>query len=371
MHLRSSCVAVLLSLTSVVALAPVDTAYAQTSTHPKKGAANKSEAAQIKAARAKFQEGVHAYDNKDYERARSAFLEAYRLHAHPAIFLNIAQSCLRTGRTLEAARYYRRFLHEDTPSLASTTTAQQGLNEAEESLGRLEIKGGAGLDTYVDGESVGTTPLPDPIDVAPGAHQVRIGTAEQQVVAVAGQATVVNVVPPSQQAAQGQAAPAATVTAKVDTNTPGRFHPPAHMLPVYIAGGVAVAGFATAIIAAVGHGKASDSATSATALINAHGGNGTTCSSTDAATVAKFGQACSALSTDNSQATTDGTVRDIGLIVGAVALVGGIVYYFVAPKSDSSTPAATPPTPTSGGLHLDVTPILGQTTQGLSLTGTF
>jgi hypothetical protein len=370
MHLRSSCVAVLLSLTSVVALAPVDTAHAQTGAHPKKGdAAKKSDAAQIRAARVKFQEGVRAYDKKDYERARNAFLEAYRLHAHPAIFLNIAQSCLRTGRTLEAARYYRRFLHEDTPSLASTTTAQQGLNEAEESLGRLEIRGSAGLDTYVDGESMGTTPLSDPIDVAPGPHQVRIGTADQRVVAVAGQATVVNVVPPTERAARDQAAPAA-VTASTATNKPGPFHPPAHMLPVYIAGGVAVAGFATAIIAAVGHGKASDSATSATALINAHGGNGTTCSSTDAATVAKFGQACSALSTDNSQASTDGTVRDIGLIVGAVALVGGIVYYFVAPKSDSSAPAAASP-PTTGGLHLDVTPIVGQTTQGLSLSGTF
>ena len=371
MHLRSSCVAVLVSLTSVAALAPIHSASAQTSAHPRKDASRKSEAAQIRAARAKFQEGVRSYDRKDYDKARNAFLEAYRLHAHPAIFLNIAQSSLRTGRTLEAARYFRRFLHEDTPSLASTTTAQQGLNEAEETLGRLEIKGSAGLDTYVDGESVGTTPLSDPIDVAPGPHQVRIGTTDQQVVAVAGQPTVVNVVPPTALAAQGQAAPAAATATSSTSNKPGPFHPPAHMLPVYIAGGVAVAGFATAIIAAVGHGKASDSATSATALINAHGGNGTTCSSTDAATVAKFGEACSALSTDNSQASTDGTVRDVGLIVGAVALVGGIVYYFVAPKSDSSAPGSTTPTPASGGLHLDVTPILGQTTQGLSLTGTF
>ncbi len=306
-------------------LAPVHLAQAAES--------KKSEAARVKAARARFNEGVRNYDHKEYEKARAAFLEAYRLHAHPAIFLNIAQSSLRTGRALEAAKNFRRYLHEASPAPASVEIAQQGLTEAESTVGRLEIKSAPGLDAYIDGESVGTTPLPDAVDVAPGAHQVRVGTVDQQVTAVAGQSTVVDMIaPPVPVVARMDQAPARVPPAS--SNKPGVFAPPAHLLPVYIAGGVAVASFATAIIAAVGRGKASDSATSATALIDSHGGNGLTCSSTAAATVTKFGQACSALSTDNSQASTDATVRDVGLIVGAAAVVGGVLYYLVAPKAE-------------------------------------
>ena len=359
MHPRSSRVAVTLSLGlacgAPLFLAPVHVAQGAES--------KKSEAAHVKAARARFQEGVRAYDRKEYEKARAAFLEAYRLHAHPTIFLNIAQSALRAGHALEASRYFSRYLHEASPA-TSADAAQQGLKEAEASLGRLQIRAAPGLEASIDGESVGTTPLADAVDVAPGAHRVRVGTLEQQVTAVAGQSTTVDATaPPPPAAVKIDATPPSAVAAP---SKPSLFAPPARMVPVYVAGGVAVAGFATAIIAAVGRGKASDSATSATALIDSHGGNSTTCGSTAAATVAKFGQACGALATDNSQASTDGTVRDIGVVVGAVALVGGVVYYLVAPKAQSAEPA-----PVARGLDLNVTPLIGQTAQGLSLTGTF
>ena len=58
-------------------------------------------------ARRRFQEGVKFFDQKKFEEARAAFLQAYALKHHPAVLLNLAQSEIRSGHPLEAAR--RRF----------------------------------------------------------------------------------------------------------------------------------------------------------------------------------------------------------------------------------------------------------------------
>ena len=54
-------------------------------------------------ARRRFQEGVKFFDQKRYEEARGAFLQAYALKRHPALLLNLAQSEIRSGHPAEAA----------------------------------------------------------------------------------------------------------------------------------------------------------------------------------------------------------------------------------------------------------------------------
>ena len=65
-----------------------------------------------KAARARFQEGVADFDKGDYAAARAAFLEAYALKQHPAVLLNLAQSSLKSGHFLDAAKYFQKYLND-------------------------------------------------------------------------------------------------------------------------------------------------------------------------------------------------------------------------------------------------------------------
>src|SRR5262250_1994004 len=63
-------------------------------------------------ARARFKEGVEFYDKGEYEQARASFLQAYALKRHPAVLLNLAWSCLKSGHPLEAEKYFKQFLAE-------------------------------------------------------------------------------------------------------------------------------------------------------------------------------------------------------------------------------------------------------------------
>src|SRR5579862_8601780 len=60
-------------------------------------------------ARARFKEGVEFFDKGDFEQARAAFLQAYALKKHPAVLLNLAWSCLKSGHPLEAQKYFEQF----------------------------------------------------------------------------------------------------------------------------------------------------------------------------------------------------------------------------------------------------------------------
>src|SRR5690242_2410039 len=103
MHARPIPVAVLLAFTPVCLGAP-RLARAQSS----------SDDETTKAARARFQEGVDYYDKGQYDKARAAFLQAYALRKHPAVLLNLAQSCLKSGHSLEAVHDFQQFLREST-----------------------------------------------------------------------------------------------------------------------------------------------------------------------------------------------------------------------------------------------------------------
>src|SRR5512138_3004452 len=65
-----------------------------------------------KQARARFQEGVDYFDKGNFESARASFLQAYALKKHPAVLLNLAQSCLKSNHALEAATYFKQYLRE-------------------------------------------------------------------------------------------------------------------------------------------------------------------------------------------------------------------------------------------------------------------
>src|SRR3954462_5924543 len=57
-------------------------------------------------ARERFKEGVAFFDQKQYDRARVAFLLAYALKKPPAVLLNLAQSELRRNHEADAAKHF-------------------------------------------------------------------------------------------------------------------------------------------------------------------------------------------------------------------------------------------------------------------------
>ena len=142
-------------------------------------------------ARARFKEGVEFYDKGEFEQARASFLQAYALKKHPAVLLNLAWSCLKSGHVLEAEKYFKQFLAEGKEITdKQRADANDGLTQSHAKLGRIEIVATAGTDVTIDGEQVGTAPLGRAVAVEAGAHTVKFrgpdGATETESVTVLG-----------------------------------------------------------------------------------------------------------------------------------------------------------------------------------------
>ena len=139
----------------------------------------------IQAAHARFDEGVQFFDKGQFENARAAFLQAYALHKHPAVLINLAQTSLRSGHTLEAARYFTQYIHVLAGAhVAQRAEAEKGLAEARTKLGHLEVSAPQGLRS----RSTAKWPGADgaiAVDVEPGAHTILKGGGETATVTVA------------------------------------------------------------------------------------------------------------------------------------------------------------------------------------------
>lgn len=337
-----------------------------------------------KAARARFQEGVADFDKGDYEAARAAFLEAYALKQHPAVLLNLAQSSLKSGHFLDAAKYFQKYLND--PQGDKKADATKGLADARAKLGRLDVTAPSGSEVTVDADTVGKTPLSEAVDVEAGNHTVRVrlpdgSTSEQKVVVTSGQlqpvrfgaaATVVqptNPPPGNPENPNPPANPNPPPNNPENPNPPPNNPPPqatgpvthpAAALPLMIGGGVvAVAGFVVAGIFAGIKGQANANYTKVggqihdAAVQQGFNPNGI-CNNPP---TADFTNACNVFKSDASAVNQDATVANAFVvvgIVGAVAAVGGLVWYLAGAKHQEATSARLTPwiAPGLGGLSL-------------------
>jgi hypothetical protein len=351
-------------------------------------------------ARARFKEGVGFYDKGQFEQARASFLQAYALKKHPAVLLNLAWSSLKSGHTLEAEHYFKQFLTEGKDITdKQRADANDGLTQSHAKLGRIEVAAAAGTEVTVDGDKAGTTPLPDPILVEPGAHTVKFkgpdgATDTDSVTVLAGEkaiarfaktasaappaaaaatpppaSTDTEATPPSPPPAAETPKPAEAPPAKQTVNlSPERslLSPPETLAPVIVGGVVVVGSAALAIVMLISKQTAQNKANDTAAQISAHGG--TSCSPPSIAadattTLDKVQTACGEYQNDNQDVNTDATIGNIALGVGVIAAVGTIVYWLVADRRGDS--------PTTGSIAPVVTPIVGPSVGGLSLSGNF
>lgn len=173
-------------------------------------------------ARERFKEGVSYFDKKDFAKARVAFLQAYALKKHPAVLLNLAQSELRSGHEADAAKHFALYLRDYKDATdAERQGAETGLTAAKALVAEVALDVDAtGAEVYVDGDLEGQTPLPGPVFLAPGSHELLAKkegkTAKSQVNASAGQSSSVSL----KLAAAARPPAAGTVPAPSEGNTP-------------------------------------------------------------------------------------------------------------------------------------------------------
>ncbi|MCU0655049.1 MAG: DUF2846 domain-containing protein [Polyangiaceae bacterium] len=368
-------------------------------------------------ARKRFLEGVKLFDEKKYELARASFLQAYALKKHPDVLLNLAQAELLGGRHMESAQHFKEFL-KDTANEKHPKRGEavKGLDEARAKLGRIQITVDASdADVFLDGNKIGTSPLAEAIDVAPGQHAVeakRSGkSTAQNVDAPAGKTIIVNltieppvvpVTPPPPAATSAAPAPTAPPPAppapppseKVSLSTEepssGRREPFmqwARRSPVaYTGAGLAAVGLGFGIGFGIASQIAQSNADTLTSTIKStaanDGGlanypsptpdnpNGTVdrrsnpCATPIAIGLAgNYGKACTNLRNNLDAADTNRTLMTVGFIaagVGAVTIVGG--YFLTAKRSDTGSIPAP---------RLMVAPVLGPQLAGLGAAGSF
>lgn len=349
-------------------------------------------------ARARFKEGVEAFDKGKYEEARLAFLQAYTLKKHPAVLLNLAQSSAKSNHPLEAAKYFSQFLREATSATPQQKKdAEQGLAEVRKNVARIEVVAPAGTDISLDDQGkVGTTPF-EALDVEPGQHTVKSPTQNVTVIAVVGQkvearfgnaasspAVVPVTAPP---ASSSSSSPPPNNTDPGWTPPPGGdkghskktdlLSPPENMTPVYIGLAVAGIGVVSAIVFAAFKADAQSKAEKVAADIRnaaqtrnipAQGA----CNST-APGAADLQNACKTLRDNNSKVDTNATIANVSI---GVAIAGGVFalgWYLLATKKDESkTGAAAPDTKTAKQPQRpELRPYAGWQSGGLSLTGEF
>jgi hypothetical protein len=359
-----------------------------------------SDEASTNMARARFKEGVTYYDKGEFELARASFLQAYALKKHPAVLLNLAWSCLKSGHTLEGARYFKQVLAEGRDITdKQRADANDGLNQSRAKLGQVEVAAPPGSDVTVDSEHIGTTPLSDAVLVEIGTHTVRVrlpdGTTDTQSVTVLGgertaarfaRATppppppppVVTPPPPPATAAPpppppptAAAPPPPPPPAPKEQSTateplPNEPAPqPSHStIPLWVSAPGYVLGVSGIVVGIVGFASipsARSNANSTGAQIIGKGGMCPPPTSGPTSTPA-FVDACKTYSDDLNLISTDKTVGWVFVSVGGAFVVGSTIYLIAGIVHNSHSDEPVPVT---------LTPILGPSLSGLVMSGTF
>ena len=360
-------------------------------------------------ARERFKEGVAFFDQKQYDKARVAFLQAYALKKHPAVLLNLAQSELRCGHEVEAAKHFSAYLRETTTaSDAERQAAEAGLNATRSSVALLDVNvDESGAEIYVDGSLEGVSPLPAPLFVGPGAHNIeaRKGgkTKTQQVNTSAGRQFMADlrfapkvtapeavVAPPKASANTAEQQP---VPLAEEPEPSGRRKPFFAWLvssPGGIVGlGLTGVGLGGGIGLAIASGKNYDNADSIAGQITnaAKVDSGMNPPNTDnlcsdptswlkmqpnppadvPARAKQYDAACAKYQDNVDSGDQLKTWSTVGFVVGGVAAVGTVIYYFVDPNAREHVDSDA----RSARRRLAIVPSVGPAQTGLTVIGSF
>ncbi len=192
-------------------------------------------------AQARFEEGLQRAKGGDFDAARISFTQAYAVLRRPRILWNLALSEEKTGHTLDALAHFKSVARDPSASDVDRSGAQTHVATLYGQTGHIEVHAPVGAPIGIDGGPVvGTTPLSEVLDVAPGRHVVEArlaqGSSAVVVEAAAGEVAAASFMPP----------PAAPAPAPAPALAPASAPEPAsagtaRIIVVAAAGGVAVA----------------------------------------------------------------------------------------------------------------------------------
>lgn len=157
----------------VAALLTITPAAARPPQRPPPGA--KAARAGESPAERRLREGEVALKAGDLTAAERSFSEAYRVQGAQGALFGLGRLALAQGRAVAAQDFMRRFLAADGQAVTLEQRA-----EAERILaqplpsGEVAILGEPGSLVRLDGRLVAQLPLPVPLLVAPGSHEVRL-----------------------------------------------------------------------------------------------------------------------------------------------------------------------------------------------------
>ncbi|HYP78120.1 MAG TPA: hypothetical protein VER12_19240 [Polyangiaceae bacterium] len=362
-------------------------------------------------ARERFKEGVAFFDQKQYDKARVAFLQAYALKKHPAVLLNLAQSELRCGHEVDAAKHFSAYLRESTTASDSERqAAEAGLNATKSSVALLDVNvDESGTEIYVDGSLEGISPLPGPLYVTPGPHNVEARkagkTKTQPVNTSAGRQFMAELsfTPKVQPTEPPGPTPGSTASvaagqdrpeAEPEQSPPSAGRKPFFKWlvgsPVGVFGlGLTGVGVGGGIGLAIASKKSYDNADSIAAQITHAAAQDSMMANPDtrdlcsnpsawlmkqpsppadlAARSNQYDSACSKYQDTVSNGDHLKTWSTVGFVVGGVAAVGTVIFYFVDPNAKES----------SGGeakrqqRRVAIVPSIGPGQTGLTVVGSF
>lgn len=311
----------------------------------------------IAQARTLFQQGVHENLAGHYERAEELFRKSYQLVRHSTTLRNLADSEAGAGHLAAAARDYSQLLHGhvqpplDAKAKHRIEKALQGLQPR---VGRLQITVDVdGAVVTVDGEPAGKSPLATAWYVTVGKHEVVAQKAglpvrTQSVEVAAGQAQRVML------SLKSTPATAPTVASRPDPEPgagsgappvpgPQPAHdqgPPADrsgrpVWPLYVGGGVTVAGLAVGIGFTLAAGSKRSDANALKASLTSKAGAGACAGGT------RYASDCARYHDDLNAVGTDRNVALAGFIAGGVGAAFTVGYLIWRGGSSPSSKQGT------------------------------
>lgn len=310
-------------------------------------------------ARARWHEGVAAFEAGDFELARAAFAQAYALKPTPPVLRNLGEAEVASGHYVSGANHLARFLREaDELAPEERHKVKRSIAKAEAHVGRLELTTDVeGAQVFVEGEPVGFTPLEYVVYLEPGWREVRLskeGRAVQRLV----EAEVGRVTPlalpfatDDPKGASG-AAPAVSVTAEDGGSS--------FKVPVLVSGGVMA-------LAGLGVGgyfffRANSLAEEAQSLRTQVGASGGTC-------LGNSEPRCAELRDTVDAGFTAERVAVGGFVTGGALAIGTALAWWLWPESRAESTPRLPPTSLRAAPFYD--PSSGATLWGGVCSGSF
>ncbi|HEU4535198.1 MAG TPA: tetratricopeptide repeat protein [Polyangiaceae bacterium] len=114
----------------------------------------------------RYKQGIKLYEDGDYAASLAEFRRAYALVPAFQVLFNLARVHRQMQNYVEAQRHFERYLHEGGRRVprARADEVRRELDELRRRVARLEVRcDEPGVEIFVDDESVGTTPLAEPV----------------------------------------------------------------------------------------------------------------------------------------------------------------------------------------------------------------